>query len=279
MDLIIFNTTNRLKHIQIMIDIGVNLTSPRFKNVSDVLSRAKNSGIKKMVITGTSLDESKNAISMCESSHNSPNGFLFSTVGIHPHEAKNFSAESLDELKKLTTHSCVVAIGETGLDYYRNFSSKESQIESFTKHIELAIDKNLPLFLHERNAFDDQVRILESFGKDLPKSVIHCFTGGQMNLLKYLEMGLYIGITGWICDINRGKELRNIVKNVPLEKLMVETDAPYLLPQNMSDLPKNKINEPAFLKYVIDEIAVNRCESLDEICSFTSKNATSFFNL
>ena len=262
-----------------MIDIGVNLTSSQFNDVSTVLSNAQENNVKKIVVTGTSVQESKNAISLCQDFEESFPNMLHSTIGIHPHEASSFSSSSLKELKNLTKHKCVVAVGETGLDYYRNFSPKEIQAKSFSRHIELAIDMGLPLFLHERDAFDDQIKILRSFGQDLPRSVIHCFTGSQRNLAEYLDLGMYIGITGWICDKRRGENLRAIVNQIPLDKLMMETDSPYLLPQNIPNRPKIRINEPAFLEYVALEIALNRHESVNAIKSATTKNAAAFFNL
>ena len=262
-----------------MIDIGVNLTSSQFNDVSTVLSNAQENNVKKIIVTGTSVQESKNAISLCQDFEEMFPNMLHCTVGIHPHEASSFSSSSLKELKNLAKHECVVAIGETGLDYYRNLSSKEIQVKSFSKHIELAIEIGLPLFLHERDAFDDQIKILKSFGQDLPKSVIHCFTGSQNNLAEYLDLGMQIGITGWICDKKRGENLRAIVNQIPIDKLMMETDSPYLLPQNIPKRPKKRINEPAFLDYVASQIALNRHESLDEIKFATTENATAFFNL
>ena len=148
------------------------------------------------------------------------------------------------------------AIGETGLDFFRNLSTYEEQVFAFEEQIKIAIDKNKPLFLHQRDSHDDFIKILRKYSSDINKAVVHCFTGTQKQLDDYLELDCYIGVTGWICDAKRNVELRKTIKNIPLEKLMIETDCPYLIPKNLPDKPKNNRNEPSNLNHIINEIAV-----------------------
>jgi TatD DNase family protein len=204
---------------------------------------------------------------------------LYATAGVHPHDANKFNADSANKLNQLCKEKPVVAVGETGLDFNRHFSDPIKQERTFESHIEIALNYDLPLFLHERDAAQRQLDIIRSHVNQFPKAVIHCFTGDKKTLFSYLDLDLYIGITGWICDERRGLDLQNLVKNVPLDRLMIETDAPYLIPRTMPNPPKNKCNEPSFLKYVIDEIANHREESSDVLEEATSSTAIEFFNL
>ena len=204
---------------------------------------------------------------------------LYATAGIHPHEAKAWDTDSRSCLKELSSHSSVVAIGETGLDFNRNLSLQKDQETAFEAQLELATELKMPLFLHERDAAKRQLEILTYHRESIPKAVIHCFTGDKKTLFNYLDLDLYIGITGWICDERRGQELQKLVKNIPLDRLMVETDAPYLLPRNMNPLPKNRRNEPAFLKHIVQCISDNREEPEDIIRQMTTKTALDFFGL
>ena len=259
-----------------MIDIGINLMHRQFDRDRDqVLMSAAEAGVMQMMITGTSIRESEEAAAFAA---NHP-GVLYSTAGIHPHDAKGCRGNTISKLKALAKLPQVVAIGECGLDYDRDFSPRDVQRHWFEEQIKLARDLNMPLFLHERAAFSDFKKILENYSEVCDKSVVHCFTGTGGELSAYLKLGCYIGITGWICDERRGGHLRRLVKMIPIHKLMVETDAPFLLPRNMVQKPKDRRNEPAFLPHVVQEIAKCMGKTPEEVARASYDNTLRFFGI
>ncbi|WDD99023.1 TatD family hydrolase [Thalassomonas actiniarum] len=259
-----------------MIDIGVNLTNSRFdKDRSDVLTRAKDAGIEAMLVTGTNIAESREAVALCRQAPE----FLYSTAGVHPHDADGVSQDYLDILTELSQQPNVRAIGECGLDFNRNFSAPEQQKRVFAEQIALAARLNKPLFLHQRDAFDTWFQLLSPYLSAVPAMVAHCFTGTKEELLTCLDAGMYVGITGWLCDERRGQELRDIVELIPLQQLMIETDAPYLLPRNIRPKPKSSRNEPAYLPVIVDMLAQLTGYSAQEIISQTRENTVKVFNL
>ena len=261
-----------------LIDIGVNLSNSRFdKDIEQVIERAQTAGIERLILTGTSVEESQAVVAICERFESQFPGMLWATAGIHPHDAKTLSPSNLSEIRQLASHQSVVAIGETGLDFHRLLSTEKQQEKSFEAHLEIAVDFKMPLFLHERDAAPRQIQILQSYRDNICNGVIHCFTGDKKTLFRYLDMDLHIGITGWVCDERRGQELQKIVKNIPLNRLMIETDAPYLTPRNMPNKPKNGRNEPSFLAHVLSGISAARGEHVDEIATASTATAIKFF--
>ena len=259
-----------------MIDVGVNLTNSRFdKDRTEVLARAKEANIRAMLVTGTNIEESKQAILQCRQNPN----YLYCTAGIHPHDADQADKDYLDTLYQLAENNCVRAIGECGLDFNRNFSTAENQTRVFQGQVELAQQLNLPLFLHQRDAFQAWFKILKPYLDKVPALVSHCFTGNKNELLQCLDAGMYIGITGWVCDERRGQALRDIVPLIPLERLMIETDAPYLTPRTIRPKPKSSRNEPSYLPYVVKMLAeLLGCSEL-ELINQTTNNSAKVFNL
>ena len=256
-------------------DIGANLTHKSFeKDLESILNEANQSGVKRLSITGSCLEDSIMASEIAERY----NSTCISTAGIHPHNAKEYSPELFTEIKSLLQKDIVKCIGETGLDFNRNFSSPEEQQLSFEAHIELSIEMDMPMFLHERDAHNKFLEITSSYIDLMPKSVVHCFTGNREALLKYLDMGFYIGITGWLCDERRGKHLEELIALIPLDKLMIETDSPYLLPRDMG-IDKSKRNEPRYLRHIAKKIASFRNESEELLFSAIYMNSLDFFNI
>ena len=229
------------------------------------------SNIEYLIIPGVDVDSSKKAKDASSSLH--IKGYW--SAGLHPHDAKKLSTEK-EELDVLFSEADL--IGETGLDFYRNFSTPEQQQVSFEAHIEAAIDNKVPLFLHEREAHEKFVEVITPYMKELPESVVHCFTGDKDALLKYIDMGFFIGITGWICDERRGKHLESLIPLIPLEKLMIETDAPYLLPRDMG-IDNSSRNEPKYLPHIAKRIAELRGESVELVFSAIYMNSLNFFNI
>ncbi|SIS61804.1 TatD family hydrolase [Neptunomonas antarctica] len=259
-----------------LIDIGVNLTDKRFRHdIDEVIARAKASRISAMLITGTSLESSRQAIALCKENP----GYLYATTGIHPHDASSMSDHTMEELYKLSQQPGVVAIGETGLDFNRNFSTPEEQIAAFERQIDLAITTKLPLFLHDREATETQIKILKPVIRQLEGAVIHCFTGDKAALFGYLDLGLYIGITGWICDERRGLSLKALIKEIPHDRLLLETDAPYLLPRDLPIKPKKGRNEPVYLHHIARTIAQLRGITIEELSTQTTNNTKRLFNV
>lgn len=259
-----------------MIDIGVNLTNSRFdKDREDIISRAQKVGVHGLIVTGTNIQESESAYKLCQQYPE----FLWSTAGVHPHDADNVNDDYIQSLRDLSQHKSVVAIGECGLDFNRNFSTPENQQRVFSEQVALAAELNMPLFLHQRDAFEHWYQILSPYFKKIPAMVAHCFTGNLKELQLCLSAGMYIGITGWLCDERRGEKLRSIVKEIPLERLLIETDAPYLTPRTIRPRPKSSRNEPSYLPYVVKEIAclLNLDESV--VMSASANNAQKIFNL
>jgi TatD DNase family protein len=259
-----------------LIDIGVNLTNKRFdKDIVDVIERAKAVHIEAMLVTGTCIAESEAALALCQSYPN----FLYSTAGIHPHDADNAASDFVEQLQRLASQKSVKAIGECGLDFNRNFSTPENQKRVFTAQVELAAQLKMPLFLHQRDAFEHWYSILHPYIDTVPGMVSHCFTANEQELKKCLDAGMYIGITGWVCDKKRGQALRDIIKYIPLDRLMIETDAPYLTPQNIRPKPKSSRNEPSYLPYVVEKIAEVSSYSADDVVAASTKNAKYIFKL
>jgi TatD DNase family protein len=258
-----------------IIDIGVNLAHRSFhKDREAVIQRAFAAGVRTMIITGTSLASSEAALRFArERPHQ-----LFATAGVHPHDSRNCTKQTLSELRGLAANQEVVAIGECGLDFNRDFSPRPLQERWFEAQIALAEEMDLPLFLHERDAHQRLCEILKHARKKVP-AVIHCFTGTRDELLAYLEMGMHIGITGWICDERRGLHLRELVKEIPLDRLMIETDAPFLMPRNMPMKPKDGRNEPAFLTHILRTLADCLGKPTMLVALETTRTATEFFRI
>ena len=258
------------------IDIGINLVHRQFQpDREDVLKRAVEAGVSPLIITGTSVRSSEQA-SAYAGKHP---GVLYSTAGVHPHDAKSCNAQTINQLRALCGKPHVVAVGECGLDYDRDFSPRDVQRKCFEAQIALAEELNMPLFLHERAAFTDFKAILKQHPEICSRAVVHCFTGSKRELEDYLELGSSIGITGWICDERRGEQLRAIVKYIPREKLMIETDAPFLIPRNLKSKSNSNRNEPTYLPHIAAEIAKCRGESTEELAAYTTENAKRFFGL
>ena len=259
-----------------LVDIGANLAHKSFDDDRrEVLQRAAEAGVAKIIVTGSSDDSNVQAAALAESNP----AILCSTAGVHPHHASDYTDESDALIRKLVQKDVVVAIGECGLDYFRNFSPREAQLDAFRRQLEIAKEAGLPVFLHQRDAHDDFVEVLESTLPDISRAVAHCFTGEGESLHEYIAMGLYIGITGWICDERRGQHLHDIVSIIPDDRLLIETDAPYLLPRTIRPKPKTRRNEPAFLPEVLKTVAEARGQSADHIARITTENATRFFDL
>jgi len=259
-----------------LIDIGVNFTNKRFdKDRSDVIQRAKNNGVSSFLVTGTNIDESKNALALCQQFPD----YLSCTAGVHPHDADHVSANYLEEITELASHHHVKAIGECGLDFNRNFSAPAQQIKVFQQQIDLAVSLELPLFLHQRDAFEPWFELLTPVFDKVPAMVSHCFTSNKVELERCLAAGMYIGITGWLCDERRGQELRDIVQYIPLNRLMIETDAPYLTPRTIRPKPRSSRNEPAYLPYVVKTYAEITGYAPQVIIEQSTANAQQVFNL
>ena len=258
------------------VDIGVNLTHDSFDHDRlDVIRRATETGVRYLIVTGACAESTEAAI---ELSRSVPS-LLRATAGYHPHHALKLSTEALDRLSTLAVSPEVVAIGECGLDYHRNFSSPQEQRLAFEQQLALAIRMQKPLFLHCRDAHRDFMAMLRAAGKDLPRAVLHCFTGSGAELDEALASGLWIGITGWICDERRGQHLHELVRHIPQGRLMIETDAPYLLPRDLIPKPVSRRNEPCHLPHIGQVIARLRGETSEELAAHTTKTACRFFGL
>lgn len=261
-----------------LIDIGVNLTHASFAPEREaLLARARAAGVVQMVITGTSLADSEQALQLC--GELDEGGRLFTTAGVHPHEASHWNADTARGLRALFDDQRVRAVGECGLDFNRDFSPRPTQEKALEEQLALAVELQRPVFLHERDASERLLAILRDFRDRLPAAVVHCFTGERRALYGYLDLDLHIGITGWINDERRGTHLHDLVGEIPVGRLMLESDAPYLLPRSLRPKPKNGRNEPAYLVEVLDCVARHRGESAERLAAHTSAAARAFFGL
>lgn len=259
-----------------LIDIGANLAHDSFDDDRDeILQRASDAGVARIIVTGSSDESNAKAADLAAAYP----GILYATAGVHPHHASDYTDKSDALIRDLVRKDNVVAVGECGLDYFRNFSPREAQLDAFRRQLDIAKDSGLPVFLHQRDAHDDFVEVLEPALPALSRAVAHCFTGEGESLHEYLAMGLYIGITGWICDERRGKHLHDIVSVIPDDRLLIETDAPYLFPRTIEPKPKTRRNEPAYLVEVLRIVAGARGQTIEHVAEITTANAIRFFDL
>jgi len=258
------------------VDIGVNLTNKSLlSDIDAVLRRALEAGVVQMVVTGTSIEESQKAIELCETYSER----LVSTCGIHPHHASDWQQDSDALIRAMAKQDCVRAIGETGLDFNRNFSPPAAQEFAFQQQMALAAELQMPLFCHQRDAHTRFVEMLRDYRDQIDRVVVHCFTDTREALIEYLDLDCYIGVTGWICDERRGLELRELAKLIPGDRLLLETDAPYLLPRNLEPKPASRTNEPAYLPHILREVAVCQKRSPEALARDCLQNSRCFFDL
>jgi len=259
-----------------LIDIGANLTHSSFAaDLDQVIRAAVAAGVDRQVVTGTDLASSRAA---AELAARHPR-MLWSTAGVHPHHAASFERGLRAHLEELLALPAVVAVGECGLDYFRDLSPRPAQRAAFVAQLEIAAGTGKPVFLHQRDAHEDFTAILTEHRAALSGGVAHCFTGGPEQLEAYLGLDLSIGITGWVCDERRGGALRAAVPRIPRDRLLLETDAPYLLPRDLAPPPKSRRNEPAYLAHIAATVAALRGESLASIAAASTQNAVRLFGL
>ena len=259
-----------------LIDIGANLGHESFDHdLDEVLTRARAAGISHMVVTGASREGSPKALALAQAHP----GFLYATAGVHPHHALEVTAEGMAEMRALHAHPEVRAVGECGLDYFRDLAPRPAQRRAFEWQLELAAELGKPLFLHQRDAHADFMGVMKEFEGRIGPAVVHCFTGTREELFDCLDADFYIGITGWLCDERRGGHLRDIVKNIPADRLMIETDAPYLLPRTVRPMPSHRRNEPMYLKHIVEELARDRGETPEQTAAASTATGRAFFGL
>jgi TatD DNase family protein len=258
------------------IDIGANLTHESFDlDREAVIERARAQRVLQMIVTGTNLSSSAAAVALASAHPHT----LFATAGVHPHHAAELSSGDLPQLRALLGQPQVVAAGECGLDYYRDLAPRAAQLRAFEWQLQLAAASGKPVFLHQRDAHADFLAVLREHRAALSGGVAHCFTAGAGELDDYLELGLSIGITGWLCDERRGAQLRAVLPRIPGERLMLETDAPYLLPRDLRPRPRTRRNEPMYLPHVAAAVVAGRAEALAQCAAQTSANARALFGL
>ena len=259
-----------------LVDIGANLTHPAFRDdLEAVLARARDAGVKTILVTGTSVPESTRALEFSKAHPDC----IYATAGVHPHHARECDAATIPALRELAKHPRVVAIGECGLDFNRNYSPHPDQEKWFAAQVELGCELGKPLFLHSRDAHPRFVQVLKACREKLPKAVAHCFTGSRQELHAYLDLGLYIGITGWICDERRGAHLLELVREIPADRLLLETDSPYLTPRDLRPPPRARRNEPALLPHILRAVARALGKPAEQIAAETTRNAAKLFGL
>lgn len=259
-----------------LIDIGANLGHESFAHDLDaVLERALAAGVVQLVVTGASRAGSEQALELARQHP----GLLWCTAGVHPHHAVEYTDEADLQMRALHTAAEVLAVGECGLDYHRDFSPRPAQRSAFERQLQLASELGKPLFLHQRDAHEDFMAMLANFAGRLGPAVVHCFTGTQAQMFECLDAGYYIGITGWLCDERRGLHLREMVKHIPADRLMIETDSPYLLPRSVRPQPAHRRNEPMYLRHIVEELARDRGESVELTAAASTAAARVFFSL
>jgi len=259
-----------------MIDIGLNLTHQSFaSDVDEVISRAQAVGVDKFILTGATEQGSLDAYEFTQSHPD----ICYSTAGVHPHYSSEYSDSVHKTLVSLCKKEKVVAVGECGLDFNRSFSTPDEQQSAFHSQLEIAGTTKLPVFLHQRDAHDQFLGILHEHMGNISGGVAHCFTGNKNEMREYLDLGLYIGITGWICDERRGHDLQEAISFLPIDRMLIETDAPYLLPRDLKPKPKSRRNEPMYLPHILDTIARLRGEDREKLADVTNQNAVDLFRL
>jgi TatD DNase family protein len=258
-----------------LIDIGINLAHDSYEPDRDaVIQRARAAGVIQMLVTGSTLASTQSAIALARTYPRQ----LFATAGVHPHHATELTPARLSELRELAQQPQVVAVGECGLDYFRNFSPPAQQQHAFHAQLELAAQIAKPVFLHQRDAHADFIAILREHGAQW-RGVAHCFTGSGEELSAYLDLGLAVGITGWICDERRGAHLAALMPRIPAQRLLLETDGPYLLPRDLKPKPAARRNEPAYLLHIAAAVARARGESLPALAAASTAAARTLFDL
>lgn len=258
-----------------MFDIGVNLTSSQFSlDRDEVVSRARAAGVTGMLLTGTNIHESEQAQQMARRYSG-----CWSTAGVHPHDSSSWTELVAATVFALAREPEVVAVGECGLDFNRNFSTPEEQEAAFSAQLALAAELSMPVFLHCRDAHERFLALLNPWLDKLPGAVLHCFTGSREEMRECVDRGLFIGITGWVCDERRGLALRELLGDIPANRLLIETDAPYLLPRDMRPKPASRRNEPAYLPHILASIAGWRGEEAQRLEEVTDANVRRLFNV
>lgn len=255
-------------------DIGVNLNSSQFKHdIVDVVARARKAGVTQQIIISSDLDESQEVIALAERFN------LWATAGVHPHHASTWDQYSGESLRAQLAHPSVVAVGECGLDFNRNFSPPDAQRIAFTEQLEIAARCHKPVYMHCRDAHDEFLTILDRYRAQLPNAVLHCFTGNRQQLRDCLHRDLFIGITGWIVDERRGQDLREAIHDLPLNRLLLETDSPYLVPRDLPNKPTSRRNEPAFLLHIATVVATLKGISVEVLQQHCRENVQMAFGI
>lgn len=259
-----------------MIDIGANLTHEGFAHdLTAVLERAVAAGVQHIVATGASRGGSVRALALAREH----SAMLVATAGVHPHRAADYDDGTDAELRDLARDPLVRAVGETGLDYNRDLAPHDVQLRVFERQLQIAVELGMPLFLHQREAHADFLVLLKRYRGRVPNVVVHCFTDTAEALHDYLALDCHIGITGWICDERRGLHLRELVRDIPAHRLMLETDAPYLLPRTLRPMPKHRRNEPMYLREVCAQVAHDRGEPVEVTAANSTATAKAFFGI
>lgn len=255
-------------------DSHCHLDDKSFKiDFDQVLQRARDSGVMRMMTIGIDRRTSKQAVSLARAYEG-----IFASVGVHPHDVKNCSESILRDLTALAKENMkVLAWGEIGLDFNRMYSPRRDQEKWFERQLEIASGLDLPIIFHERDSNGRFLDILKNYRTKVMKGVVHCFSGNQYELDQYLELGLYLGITGILTIKRRGSQLRKLVTGIPSDRLLVETDAPYLVPEPHQKYARR--NEPAFVKSVLLKLAEVRNDEPEELAGKVWKNTCTLYGL
>ena len=258
-----------------LFDIGANLAHESFEeDLGEVIDAARDAGVRRIMITGSDISSTKRAATLAAERDG-----VWSTCGVHPHHAEIVDQSTLDQLSVLAKDANVQAWGEMGLDYFRDFTPRDVQRSAFEAQLEIAAESDKPLFLHERDAFDDFYPILARAKDRFSKVVVHCFTGNEQALRAYVDLDCYIGITGWVCDERRGQHLLPLLGLIPDDRLLIETDAPYLLPRSLKPKPKSRRCEPKHLVEVCRFMSRVLDIPAETLADRTYTNANRFFGL